>query len=131
METDERISNTAKRLKLIMDLKHIKAPKLLELCLPYCEKFNQKIDKSYISKWLSGEYEPNQRKLTILALALEVSEVYLMGYDVPMERPKQEIKEVIEKLRKLDLFDLGKISVQIDVLLESDKYQTKTDKKTA
>lgn len=129
-----KTSNLANRLRELLIEKRLTQKELLEKCLPYCKKYNQKIDKSYISKWIKGEYEPNQAKLTILGLALNVSEVYLMGYDVPKERPpkeKTEINEVIEKLRKLDLFDLGKISNQIDTMLEAEKYSKEQDLKTA
>lgn len=42
--------------------------------------------KSDISQYVSGKVEPGQDKLTILGLALNVSEAWLMGYDVPMAR---------------------------------------------
>jgi transcriptional regulator with XRE-family HTH domain len=78
-----KTSNLATRLKELLIEKRLTQKELLEKCLPYCKKYNQKIDKSYISKWIKGEYEPNQAKLTILGLDLNVSEVYLMGYDIP------------------------------------------------
>ena len=124
----------ADRLKELMREKGITPQELVELCQPFCNLYNEKIDKSYISKYLNNKVNPKLKKVSILALALNTNEGYLMGL-VSSKEPKKaestEIKEVIEKLRKLDLFDLGKISVQIDVLLESDKYQTKTYKKTA
>jgi len=48
------------------------------------EKTN--IGKSAISQYLSGKYEPKQRNIYLIALALNVSEAWLMGYDVPMKR---------------------------------------------
>lgn len=45
-----------------------------------------KISESLLSKYLSGNAVARQRKLTILADALNVNEVWLMGYDVPLER---------------------------------------------
>lgn len=42
------------------------------------------LSKSLISGYLSGKYEAKQNNLTILANALNVNEVWLMGYDVPM-----------------------------------------------
>ncbi|MBQ9913081.1 MAG: helix-turn-helix domain-containing protein [Clostridia bacterium] len=41
------------------------------------------IGKSSISTYLSGEYEPKQRNIYKIAQALNVSEAWLMGYDVP------------------------------------------------
>lgn len=44
------------------------------------------IGKSSISTYLSGEYEPKQRNIYKIAIALNVSEAWLMGFDVPMKR---------------------------------------------
>lgn len=44
------------------------------------------ISESLLSKYLSGNAIARQRKLTLLADALNVNEVWLMGYDVPMDR---------------------------------------------
>ena len=44
------------------------------------------INKSSISTYLKGEYEARQNKVYEIARALNVSEPWLMGYDVPMSR---------------------------------------------
>lgn len=44
------------------------------------------IGKSAISQYATGKYNPKQRALYLLAQALDVSEAWLMGYDVPMEK---------------------------------------------
>lgn len=44
------------------------------------------ISESLLSKYLSGNAIARQQKLTLLANALNVNEVWLMGYDVPMEK---------------------------------------------
>ena len=49
-----------------------------------CEK--TKIPKSAISQYLSGLFEPKQDRLHIIAQALDVDPVWLMGFDVPMEK---------------------------------------------
>ena len=41
------------------------------------------IHSSSISNWLNGKYEPKQYKITIIAEALNVSPVWLIGYDEP------------------------------------------------
>jgi transcriptional regulator with XRE-family HTH domain len=66
-----------------------------------------KIDRGTINNYLTGKYEPKQDKLSIIADALNVDPVWLMGYDVPMEREKKtpeklELSEGEEML--LDLF---------------------------
>lgn len=52
-----------------------------------CEK--TKIPKSAISQYLSGLFEPKQDRLHIIAQALGVDPVWLMGFDVPMEKAKE------------------------------------------
>ena len=48
-----------------------------------------KLDRGTINNYLSGKYEPKQDKLSLIADALNVDPVWLMGYDVPMEREKK------------------------------------------
>lgn len=45
-----------------------------------------KISKALISNYLKGSYKAKQDKLYIIAEALNVSEAWLMGYDVDMDR---------------------------------------------
>lgn len=56
------------------------------------------IDKGQISSYLSGKYKPKQENLSLLAAALDVSEYWLMGLDVPMEREDSE--EALREQRK-------------------------------
>ena len=44
------------------------------------------IDKSKISSYMSGRYKAKQDGIYLLAKALNVSEAWLMGLDVPMQR---------------------------------------------
>lgn len=56
------------------------------------------IGKSSISTYLSGEYEPKQKNIYKLAAALDVSEAWLMGEDVPMDRiTPDEYAEIVKK----------------------------------
>lgn len=48
------------------------------------------INRSAISRYLSGEYEPKNKPVYELARALDVSEQWLWGYDVPMERSPEQ-----------------------------------------
>ena len=48
-----------------------------------CEKAG--ISKSTLSEYLSGRYLPKQDKTFLIAKALNVDPVWLMGYDVPMD----------------------------------------------
>ena len=40
------------------------------------------IDKSSISRYLSGDWKASQKRLTLIAMALNTNEAWLMGYDV-------------------------------------------------
>lgn len=67
------------------------------------------INRSAISRYLSGEYEPKNKPIYELAKALDVSEQWLMGYDVPMDRPKAQknndaISDIVVKLRSDEEF---------------------------
>lgn len=46
------------------------------------------ISKSLISSYLAGRFKARSTNLHILAYTLNVSEAWLMGYDVPRERDK-------------------------------------------
>ena len=92
-------ATTSNRLKEVLKQRNLKQIELLRLCEPYCQKHNVKMGRNDISQYVSGKVQPKQDKLTILGLALNVSEVWLMGYDVPMARVphtnKQQLLDVI------------------------------------
>ena len=73
---------TSERLQEIMEERNLKQIDILNLAKPFCEKYNIKMNKSDISQYLSGKSEPNQDKLAILGMALNVNEVWLMGFNV-------------------------------------------------
>lgn len=50
------------------------------------------LSKAQISQYTRGVYEAKQNALGALAIALDVSEAWLMGFDVPMERATKEEK---------------------------------------
>lgn len=53
------------------------------------------IDKSSIASWKAQRWQPKQTALSKLAEALDVSEMWLAGFNVPMERPPKQ-KEMDE-----------------------------------
>lgn len=83
--------NTASRLNKLINDRGLRQVDILNACLPYCEKYDIKMNKSNISQYLSGKAEPNQDKLFILGNALNVSEAWLMGFDVPAARTEVPI----------------------------------------
>jgi transcriptional regulator with XRE-family HTH domain len=63
------------------------------------------ISKARISQYVNGVYEAKQTALYLLASALRVSEAWLMGYDVPMEKDYSPAEKISEGERVLlDLF---------------------------
>ena len=63
------------------------------------------IPKGAISYYLSGKSQPKADRLHILAKYLNVSEAWLLGFDVAMARTEIQIKndnlvQLIDKLRK-------------------------------
>ena len=79
-------SNTAQRLRYLMDVNGYKQVDILNKYLPYAEEYGIKLRKNDIHYYVTGESEPGREKLTVLAHGLNVSEAWLMGFDVPMER---------------------------------------------
>jgi len=69
------------RMKQALQMRNMKQVELAE---------KTGIDKGQISSYLSGKYKPKQENLTLMAVALNVSEYWLMGLDVPMEREGSE-----------------------------------------
>ena len=62
--------NTAIRLKTIMNMRGLRQVDILNLTVPYCQKYNVKMNKS------------------------DISEAWLMGFDVPMERTPYKAESV-------------------------------------
>lgn len=81
-----KISNTSQRLKLIMAERGLRQVDILTAAKPFCTKYGVKLEKNDLSQYVNGRVEPKQEKLTILGLALNVSETWLMGYDVSPSR---------------------------------------------
>lgn len=101
LEKWSRTSNTSERLKEAMRIANMKQTDLARAT---------GLGKGGISNYVIGRYEPKSNIISILAEALNVDPVWLMGYDVPMERKqsspdKQELTEgeklVLELFRKI------------------------------
>ena len=75
-------TTTSSRLKEIMSERNLRQVDILEMIAPYSKKMDIRLAKNDLSQYVSGKVEPSQEKLTLLSLALNVSEPWLMGYDV-------------------------------------------------
>lgn len=63
------------------------------------------IAKASINAWVKQNWQPKQKSLMKMAQVLDVSEMWLAGYDVPMERPEaqkktDELIQLISEIRK-------------------------------
>lgn len=75
-------TNTSERLKEVMNKYGLRQADVIKRCELYSKGYGVKISKSELSQYLSGKFEPSQRKLSVLAAALNVTEPWLMGYEV-------------------------------------------------
>lgn len=121
-------SNTSERLKEIMNTRGLKQVDILEKAKPYCQKYGVRLGRNDLSQYVSGKVTPGQEKLTVLGLALGVTEAWLMGYDVPMDRvnnkkvnslPYQDFKPVSKRKYKY----LGEIACG-EPIFADEQYET-------
>lgn len=75
----KRVDTTAKRIKEAMKNAGKKQIDIVR---------ETGIDKGALSHYLKGSYEPKQDVIHKIAKALDVSEMWLWGYDCPMIRPE-------------------------------------------
>jgi transcriptional regulator with XRE-family HTH domain len=96
----ERTETCANRIKKALMIRGMKQSEL-------CRITN--IPKSAISQYITGCFEPKQDRIYLIAKTLDVSEAWLMGYDVPMEKQKnipQDKKDLSEGEKALlELFN--------------------------
>lgn len=128
MNSFEKVSSTSERMREAMLRANKKQVDLVN---------ETGINRSAISRYLSGEYEPKQNAIYKLAKALDVSEMWLWGYDIPMERPLEQKEndqfvDLIERLRtdkgfrnlvlKLSNMDPSKIESIMNLLDVNEDY---------
>lgn len=117
----DRVS-TADRLRQIMEERNLRQVDILNLVLPICAKYDVKMNKSDISQYVSGKVEPSQEKLVVLGMALNVTESWLMGFDVSSERKDTQIQaekdfDVFYRFSMLSERDKRIVSDMIDSML--------------
>lgn len=105
----------ASRLEKILEIRNMKQVEL-------CEK--TKLSSGLINKYLKGKAFARQDKLSILAEALDTNEVWLMGYNVPMDRNygKTKISEIdIINLSTNEIIQKIPFSYRTDIAEEDPK----------
>jgi transcriptional regulator with XRE-family HTH domain len=80
----ERVDTCGNRISKALTIRNMKQADLCKLA---------KVPKSSLSLYLSGAYEPKQNRIYEMAKVLNVSEAWLLGYDVPMEREEKKSPE--------------------------------------
>ncbi len=94
-----KISTFSERLKIAMDLNAISANALAS---------SLSINKSIISRYLSGKMLPRQDRLDQIATFFHVSHAWLMGYDCEMyvDDVKTAVIKSLENLSKDELIEV-------------------------
>lgn len=99
----ERVARFQDRLKEALATRGMKA-------IDLSEKLD--ISRGTISYYLSGKSSPKADRFNLISQTLNVSEAWLLGYDVPMERTPNQIRndhlaKIIFKMRSdEDFFDV-------------------------
>ena len=86
----KRVATCAERIKTALSARGLKQAEL-------CRRTN--MPKSALSQYLSGLYEPKQDRIYLISQALNVSEAWLMGLDVPMERQDKKKAASLEEVK--------------------------------
>jgi transcriptional regulator with XRE-family HTH domain len=94
MLKNQRVANASDRLREAMSIRGKTQADLVRIT---------GLSKSTLSRYLSGGFEPKQNAVNKLAEALNVAEMWLWGYDVPMVKKiaTNEGSEMSDSKRKL------------------------------
>ena len=79
-------SSTSKRLRQIMSERNLRQVDILEKSKPFQKQLGVKMGRSALSQYVTGKSKPDDKKLYLLSKTLNVSEAWLMGYDVERKR---------------------------------------------
>lgn len=82
-----KIETCGKRIEQALALRNMKQAELCKLA---------NVPKSSLSLYLKGAYEPKQNRIYAMASVLNVSEMWLMGYDVPIDNEESTSNVQIE-----------------------------------
>lgn len=81
-----RKCETSDRLRELMAERGWKQVDIINHSKQYQDKLGVKLGKSALSQYVNGVQAPDQKRIALLSLIFDVSEAWLMGYDVPRER---------------------------------------------
>lgn len=130
------VSNFSKRLKEAMEIKNIKSVEIVKQSehLYNIGKIKKPLTRPLITNYLQGKYEAKQDNLIALSIILDVNQVWLMGYDVPMYVKEQKpINDMFEyntnNFKRNRIPVLGKIpaGIPINAIQENLGYEELSD----
>lgn len=91
-------STTSNRIKQAMKSSNLKQVDIVNKAKTLENETGIKLSKTDLSQYVNGKVQPGQKKLYILAKVLNVSEAWLLGYDVESKRiDDKERKKVNEQ----------------------------------
>lgn len=93
---------TQQRLNQLMSERNLKQVDILNMSLPLQKETGIKMSKSHLSQYVNGKSSPDQHKLYLLAKTLNVSEAWLLGYDVPKEDKENGVPTIESIYNQLD-----------------------------
>lgn len=99
----ERVAELRERLREALSIRGMKPIELSE---------KADIPKGAISYYLAGKSSPKADRLNLMSRVLNVSEAWMLGYDVPMNRTEEQKKndnivKIVAQMRKeKDFFDV-------------------------
>lgn len=96
------MDSTANRIRQGMALANLKQADLVEMT---------GISKGALSSYLSGKYIPKQNNIFLISKALNVSESWLMGNDVPRERSNK----LVDSNSAIKIPVLGRVAAGIPI----------------
>lgn len=79
-------SSTSARLRQLMSETGLRQVDILEKSKPFQKQLGVKMGRSALSQYVTGKSKPDDKKLYLLSKTLNVSEAWLMGYDVEKKR---------------------------------------------
>ncbi|MBQ1292831.1 MAG: hypothetical protein IIY21_02250 [Clostridiales bacterium] len=115
------------RLRMIMDEKHLKQVDIISMFNDYVQKNNIEncsMSKPLLSSYLHGKFSPNSPRIAVFAKILDVSEAWLIGYDVPRGRPSLDRVEIAVEFEELTDVNKARLMAYLKALKDSQEDQT-------
>lgn len=117
---------TQQRLNQLMSERNLKQVDILNMSLPLQKETGIKMSKSHLSQYVNGKSSPDQHKLYLLAKTLNVSEAWLLGYDVPKEDKENGVPTIESIYNQLDRPRKTKVYNFVEYQLREQNKRPKT-----